>query len=216
MKLNTIQSAALVTGTATLLLGSVSSAHAYTVYTSRAAWEAAVNQSTITTDTFSTDISSAQSITLDSGIVSTNSGNISLPNPPFNNNSVSGGVFNNATQAGNGTASNTIAWALPRSVFAFGADFISAGSDRLTLNGNFDGTGIQSILVNNTIGGGNGFLGIVGTAKFDSIYFGNDLDIVDGFSIDNASIASTPEPSAVVAIALVGGGLLLSKRMKRY
>jgi hypothetical protein len=87
--------------------------------------------------------------------------------------------------------------------------------NRLTLNGNFDGTGVQSILVNNTIGGGDGFLGIVGTAKFDSVYFGNDLTTVDGFSIDNASIASTPEPSAVVAIALVGGSLFWSKRMKQ-
>ena len=132
---------------------------------------------------FSNPIASAQSITLDSGIVSTNSANITLPNPPFNNNSVSGGVFNNATQAGNGTASNTITWALPRSVFAFGADFIDAGANRLTLNGNFDGTGIQSILVNSTIGGGTGFLGVVGTAKFDSIYFGNNITTVDGFSI---------------------------------
>jgi hypothetical protein len=225
MKLNTIKSATLITGAATLLLGT-SSASAYTVYTDRTAWEAAIAASmsspwyTITTDTFSNPIASAQSITLDSGIVSTNSGPITLPNS-FNNNSVdivNPGVYDNAVQAGNGTASNTITWQFPSPyVWAFGADFISAGEDRLTLTGNFDGTGDQTLNVFNAIGGGTGFLGIVGTAEFDSVVFGNNLEIVDGFSIDNASFATkhVPEPSAVVALALVGGSLLLNKRIKR-
>jgi hypothetical protein len=224
MKLNTLNSFALATGTATLLLSAVSSASAYTVYTSRAAWEAAIASSIptgwydITTDTFSNPIASAQSITLDSGIVSTNSGPITLPNA-FNNNSVSGGVYNNATQADNGTASNTITWAFPSAnVWAFGADFISANTGRLTLTGNFDGTGDQTILVNDTIGGSDGFLGIVGMAEFSSVVFSNDTTTVDGFSIDNASLATkhtVPEPSAIMALAVVGGSFWLTKKGKR-
>ena len=215
MQLSSFKSLAFVTGTSTLLLGGISSANAYSVYTSRVAWEAALSGYSITTDTFSNPIASAQSITLDSGIVSTNSGPISLPNPPFDNNSVSLGVFNNATQAGNGTASNTITWAFPTThVFAFGADFLSAGLDRLTLIGNFDGTGAQSIIVNNTIGGGDGFLGVIGTVKFSSVAFGNDLTTVDSFSIDNASFA-VPEPSTVVLMLTGWLGLLSGKRVNR-
>ncbi len=175
----------------------------------------AVSGSAITTDTFSNDIASAQSITLDSGIVSTNSIPPTLPNA-FNNNSVSGGVFNNATQAGSGnTASNAITWVFPSAhVFAFGADFISAGEDRLTLSGNFDGTGDQTILVNNTIGGSDGFLGVVGSAKYGSVVLGNASTTVDAFSIDNASFA-LPEPGTAALLLLGGLGLLAVKRPMR-
>ncbi len=175
MKLNALNSLAFATGTVTLLLSSVSSVSAYTIYTNRTAWEAALATNPsykITTDTFSNTISSAQSITLDSGIVSTNSAPPTLPNS-FNNNSVSivnPGVYDNATQAGTGnSASNTITWQFPAPVWAFGADFFSTNTGRLTLIGNFDGTGNQTILVNNTIGGPDGFLGIVGTAEFSSV-----------------------------------------------
>lgn len=215
MQLNSLKSFALVTGTATLLLGGISSANAYTIFTDRSAWEAAISGNTIITDTFSNPIGSAQSITLDSGIVSTNSIPPTLPNA-FNNNSVSGGVYNNATQAGTGnSASNTITWVFPSAhVFAFGADFFNTNVDSLTLTGNFDGMGNQTIIVNNTIGGPDGFLGVVGMAKFSSVVFGNNLTVVDSFSIDNASFA-VPEPSTVVLVLVGGLGLLSSKRVKR-
>jgi hypothetical protein len=223
MKLTNLKVFALVTGTATLLLSGVSSANAFTLFTNRAAWEAAITGSNITTDTFSNLIPSAQSITFDSGIVSTNSLDVILPNA-FNNNSVSiiePDVYNNATQAGPGnTASSTITWNFPSSVFAFGADFFSATSGRLTLSGDFDGTGSQTLTVFESIGGSDGFLGVVGQASFNSIVFGNNTTTVDSFSIDNASFASgnpttdIPESNAVVALALVGGSLLLSKKRK--
>jgi len=161
-------------------------------YTNRTAWEAALATNPsykITIDTFSNTISSAQSITLDSGIVSTNSAPPTLPNS-FNNNSVSivnPGVYDNAsgTLAG---ASDTITWQFPATVLAFGADF--SRIDELTLTGNFDGTGDQTISINPTIGGENGFLGIIGTAEFSSVIFANNTTDVDSFSIDNASFAT--------------------------
>ena len=216
MSLNSLKSFALITSIATLLLGGMSSANAYQIYTTRAAWEAALSGSTIITDTFSNTILSAQSITLDSGIVSTNSIPPILPNA-FNNNSVSGGVYNNATQAADpsSTASEAITWAFPSThVFAFGADFFSTNVDGLTLIGNFDGAGNQTILVNNTIGGPDGFLGVIGMAKFDSIVFSNATTNVDAFSIDNASFA-VPEPGTVVLVLVGGLGLLSSRRVKR-
>jgi hypothetical protein len=196
----------------------VSSVSAYTIYTNRTAWEAALATNPsykITTDTFSNPISSAQSITLDSGIVSTNSAPPTLPNPPFNNNSVSivnSGVYDNASGTLTG-ASDTITWQFPATVLAFGADF--SRIDELTLTGNFDGTGDQTISINPTIGGENGFLGIIGTAEFSSVIFANNTTAVDSFSIDNASFATkVPEPNAVVAFAILGGSLLLIKKAK--
>jgi len=218
VKLNALNSLAFATGTVTLLLSSVSSVSAYTIYTNRTAWEAALATNPsykITTDTFSNPISSAQSITLDSGIVSTNSAPPTLPNPPFNNNSVSivnSGVYDNASGTLTG-ASDTITWQFPATVLAFGADF--SRIDELTLTGNFDGTGDQTISINPTIGGENGFLGIIGTAEFSSVIFANNTTAVDSFSIDNASFATkVPEPNAVVAFAILGGSLLLIKKAK--
>jgi len=93
-------------------------------------------------------------------------------------------------------------------VLAFGADFFRV--DVLTVTGNFDGTGDQTISINPTIGGENGFLGIIGTAEFSSVIFANNTTDVDSFSIDNASFATkVPEPNAVVAFAILGGSLFL-------
>lgn len=191
------------------LLGLAAPGSAVTIYTNRTAWEAALSGRLIVTDTFSNPISSAQTITFDSGIVSTNSGPAVLPNT-FKNNSVSEvvpgtNVYDNATQAGSGTASNTVTWLFPTAVTAFGADFFGAGANRLSLNGDFDGTGLQSLIVNTTIGGSDGFLGVIGTTSFTSIILGNPLTQVDSFSIDNASFAPVPSPLPLLGASLAYG-----------
>ncbi len=62
-------------------------------------------------------------------------------------------------------------------------------------------------------------MGIVGEANFSSIVFGNNTTSVDIFNIDNASFAtqpeSVPEPSSIIAVAMLGSGLLLIKRGKK-
>ena len=61
--------------------------------------------------------------------------------------------------------------------------YVGAGhTDRLSLTGNFDGTGDQTVLVNNTIGGPDGFLGIISMAAFSSVVLGNNVTVVDSFS----------------------------------
>ena len=198
-----------------LAVSPLSQAHAYTIYTNRIAWEAALSTAPIVTDTFSNSIASAQSITLDSGIVSTNSIPPILPNPPFNN-SVSDGAYHNATQAGAGnSASNTITWVFPFYQTAFGADFTSTNSNGLTLIGNFDGTGDQTIIVNNTIGGEDGFLGVVGGAPFDSIILSNASTILDEFSIDNASLGTIPVPGTLALLGVGLAGLAAARRRRR-
>ena len=208
--------------TTTLVLSSVSSAEAFTIFTNRTAWQAAVDAiagSVTTTDTFSNNIASAQTITLDSGIVSANS---FPPAVAFGDNSVSGGLFFNATDGDAGVASATITWTFPSPVFAFGADFIGTAAGRLNLTGNFDGTGNQTLLVNNSIGGANGFLGIIGNANFRSIVFGTNTNDLDIFQIDSASFASAasvpvavPEPGMITGLVFLGGGLVVRRLAKR-
>lgn len=208
--------------TTTLVLSSVSSAEAFTTFTNRTAWQAAVDAiagSVTTTDTFSNNIASAQTITLDSGIVSANS---SPPAVAFGDNGVSGGFFNNATDGDAGSASATITWTFPSPVFAFGADFLDANNGWLNLTGNFDGTGNQTLLVNNSIGGANGFLGIIGNANFSSIVFGSNTIFSDVFQIDSASFASVasvpvavPEPGMITGLVFLGGGLVVRRLAKR-
>jgi hypothetical protein len=205
--------------TTTFVLSSVSSAEAFTTFTDRAAWQTAVNAiagSVTTTDTFSNDIASAQAIILDSGIVSVNS---FPPAVGFGDNSVSSGVFLNATNTNALDASATITWTFPASVFAFGADFFGTNIGGLNLTGNFDGTGNQSLTVNNTIGAESGFLGIIGSANFSSIVFGNSGSGLDVFSIGDASFASiaagVPEPGMITGLMFLGGGLVVRSLAKR-
>jgi hypothetical protein len=204
------------------VLSSVSSAEAFTTFTNRTAWQAAVDAiagSVTTTDTFSNNIAFAQTITLDSGIVSANS---SPPAVAFGDNGVSGGLFNNATDGDGNEASATITWTFPSPVFAFGADFLDANNGWLNLTGNFDGTGNQTLLVNDSIGGKNGFLGIIGNANFSSIVFGNNTTSLDTFQIDSASFASVasvpvavPEPGMITGLVFLGGGLVVRRLAKR-
>ncbi|MFN7678715.1 MAG: PEP-CTERM sorting domain-containing protein [Cyanobacteriota bacterium] len=193
-----------------------SPAQAYTVTTSFSNWQAVLSGYVITTDPMDTVIASAQTILLDSGITSTNSGPITLPNPPYNNNSVNAsGIYNNAVQGGSGvgvTASNTINWIFPSPVVAFGAFFQSASSGRLNLAADFDGMGIQTLLVNETMMASTGFLGIIGTVPFTNVTFGNATDTVDGFGIDQAAFAPVPGPLPVLGASAALGW---SRRLRR-
>jgi len=107
-------------------------------------------------------------------------------------------------------------------VFAFGADFLNTNPNQLNLTGNFDGTGNQTLLVNNSIGGANGFLGIIGNANFRSIVFGTNTNDLDIFQIDSASLASVasvpvavPEPGMITGLVFLGSGLVVRRLAKR-
>ncbi|WP_332865394.1 hypothetical protein [Pannus brasiliensis] len=205
----------------TFALLSVSSARAFTIYTDRTAWQNAVTAppgNTITTDTFSTNIPAAQTITLTSGIVSANS----LPPPVgVEFNTVSGGNYVNATDGDASEGSAAITWTFPGPTFAFGANFSLVNPNSLTLSGNFDGTGNQTLVVYNSLNASSGFLGIIGNANFNSIVFGNASTVLDIFIVDNASFAvgippaAVPEPGTVVGLTFVAGSFLLGRLGKR-
>lgn len=221
--LSTVKSIVLVTGSAALCLGPAIPVQAFVIYTDRASWQAAVDAipgSVTTTDTFGTDIPRGQSITLESGIVSANSFPPDIVTIGFDNNAVVSGRFLNAFGPPASTASETGTWTFPGPIFAFGADFYSVNVDGLTLIGDFDGSGSEPVLVANTIGGPDGFLGIVGLADFDVLSFGINSTGLDFFNLDDASFAShatpvVPEPGTFLAAAVLGGAFLLRLRGQR-
>jgi hypothetical protein len=215
---------ALMTGSAVMLLGNIAAADAFTVFTNRTAWEAAIAGQPIITDTFDNPIASAQTVFFDSGIKSTNSADYTLPDA-FDDNSasiVNPGLYLNATQAAGAplprNASETITWTFPFATNAFGADFLRASDGRLTLTGNFDGTGDQTLIVFTTIGGSDGFLGVLGNSQFNTISFGNANTTTyqfDSFDIDTASYAA-PEPFTILgsSTAVILGALFKRKVKK--
>jgi hypothetical protein len=117
--------------------------------------------------------------------------------------------------------SATIAWTFPSPVFAFERIFWVL-ANRLNLTGNFDGTGNQTLLVNNSIGGTNGFLGVIGNANFSSIVFGNNTASPDAFQIDSAFLPLLPLfPSqflnlvCITGLVFLGSGLVVRRLAKR-
>ncbi len=180
-----------------VLAGMVTAAQAVTIFTDQSAWEAAVTGSTTTDDFNNTYIPTANSITLGSGIQSTFVGTGSLAsNAVLNRNFV--------TFVGVGKQRET-QWDFPTAVTAFAFDFLSIMN--LTVSGDFDGSGNQTISVFDEAGT-SGFFGILGQNAFTSILFGsNSLTVEDGINLDNAYfVAAIPIPAA---LPLFGTGIAL-------
>ncbi len=202
-----------------ILFWIVNPSQAFVVYTDRLAWEAAVASSAIrVTDAFLVDIPSAQSITFDSGIISTNSAPPTLPDAN-NSNSVSSGRYRNGV--GGATSSSVVSWTFPvANVMAVGADWFGVGFDRLALVGDFGSENIQHILVHNTIGSDVGFLGVVSSGFFSSIALSNSSGFPDNFSIENIYFAystesSISEPEVSVMIGMFFAALLFMTKRNR-
>ncbi len=201
---------------AALLMSSVT-AQAATVFTDRAAWEAAVT-GTITTDTFDTPIATADAITFASGVVATKS---------------SSGIPPTVNQVGNGTYSGfvqrdgfrTIEFAFPGAVTAFGGTF-SDLLNSLFVTGLFDGVE-ETLSITSAIGTAPGFFGVVGAASFSSLVFTTNAGVVlfpgggplggELFSIDDLSFAqpaAIPLPAALPLLLTALGGLVIARRRR--
>jgi hypothetical protein len=70
-------------------------------------------------------------------------------------------VYDNASQAGTGTAAITLTKLFPTAVIALGADVFGAGAGRLSLDEYFDDHGLETLIVNMTSGKSDGFLEVI-------------------------------------------------------
>jgi hypothetical protein len=183
-------------------------AHAVQIFTDRTAWEAALAGAAITTDPFDNAIPPATTLTFDSGVISTGTPSSA------GNNSVDSGFYNGGA---GGTDQNfayeSITWTFPLPIIGLGVDlFSAANASGLTLTGNFDGTGDQTISIFDVLGApGTGFLGFIGDAPISSILFTDEglpsSSSFEIYQIDNLSFAAAvavPEPAT---LALFGAGL---------
>ncbi len=170
-------------------------------HTNQAAWNAAVGGATVVTDSFDNFIAQGQTITFDSGVMSTNSDPVS-----FDDNSVNFGTYNNAVSSTGSGASMSITWDFPMPIFAVSFNVISANSLGLQMTID-DGSGPQTFVANSVIGSSFGFLGFVGMGSFTQITFSANSGF-DLFDLDNLAFAKTPmnapEPGT---LALIGFGL---------
>jgi hypothetical protein len=187
---------------------------AYSVFTDRGAWEAAIAGATRVTDPFDANIAGGPQITFDSGVVSTNAGGRLYT---FDN-SVSFGAYANGLDAQGlyGAISNT--WAFSEPIVGFGADWSAVLSyTGFTVIGDFDGTGSQGLDLSALIGGRSGpqFVGIVGLSEFDEVRFVSSE--TQNYAADRLAFAVArapiPEPTAVLCFAV--GFVVLGAALRR-
>ena len=201
---------------------------AATVFTNRASWLAAVSGSVVT-DTFST-VHDPGSITmlLDSGIVSQQTGATAIAagsaaQAIFFNSGFGSVAFRASVNQG-GPIGFELTWTMPGPINAFGGDFRDLnGAVGLTVTGNFDGGGDQTISIGQALGS-SGFFGLVGSSSFSTmVWRSNDgcLTCVfsgENYTLDNFSFHSTPTPLPA-ALPLFATGLgalgLMGWRRKR-
>jgi len=218
-------------------MGFAGSVGAFSVYTDRLSWEQAMlaaGVDRIVTDTFDNNILNANSITFDTGVVSTGiNGNTT-------NDVMDGFYFGEIDSDGDALfdpvtlepidVMESITWTFPHEVIGFGADFYStSNSEGLQVSGTFDGIDFQIDFLETLGNPGNGFLGIVGNTPIQQITFQtrtddsspvqNEFWVADNlsFGTPKSKALEVPErsPNSVVLIlgvAIAGCALRKNKR----
>jgi len=195
-----------------LFLASVK-VHAILIFTDQAEWEAAVSGS-VEVESFGTIVPE------------TLLGTISFDD--FQSVAASGAYFHEVRAGGRytaaimGSAVDKLQWEFNSGINAFGGNFFSINNTGLTVSGDFDGAGVQTInvydYVISNVSTGNGWFGIIGTNEFSTISWNTD-DGSEWFQVSDlrytaGSTAQVPEPStlAIFALGIIG---LASRRFKK-
>ncbi len=181
----------------------------------RSDWESAIS-TTITTETFDSDIAQSDTLLFSGGIQSVAADPSGSPNHLVTAGRLSA-TLNTATSAASGY--QTITLSFPSPVNAFGADFFSIASSReVSVRGDF-GSGIETFdlraLFNGDGGVDQGFFGLTSPVPFSSVTLVATGSVAsnDSITVDNLSIVAVPEPSTFAA--LLFGGLLITGRRRR-
>lgn len=182
-------------------------------FTDRTAWQAALS-GPISTETFDNVITHADVITFDNGVTSTAS-----PAGSILGNSVSSGVFNGYVDSGAlQFIPDFLTFDFGGPITAFGADFEVLDPGETTLN---IGSLTFFASLHSTIGGPDGFFGLVSDTAFSDIVLYNPGggDGGDSFTMDNMSTvsATVPEPTmlALFGLSLASLGIVLRRRKTR-
>ena len=212
---------------------------AFTIYDNRADWEEAVTGSEVVTDTFDCRGGPPSRIyQLCSGITSIAADDDGWQrNVRFNieRNHINAIRFDLVYQGGvdylGSLRPEFITWDFPSPIYAFGGEFTEV--ELLTVNGDFDGVGEESVHIKRNYGGMTtstgipfGFLGIVGTSSFDEIVFRVESFMLrnntDNFAIDDFSFAvgepvqTIPEPLTILGTATAAGfGAFFKRTMNK-
>ncbi|MEM1141604.1 MAG: PEP-CTERM sorting domain-containing protein [Pseudomonadota bacterium] len=202
----------LVFGTAAALSASMTNA-AIMVFDNHTDWTSGLGGASTVLDAFDNEIPSALSITLDSGIISTNSGQGQC----CGDNSVSSGVYNNAVEPDGSEASISIDWLFPTPVFALAFDYFDVNffDLQISIDDGTGGTFTRAIDIN---GSGSGFAGFISDNSFASVTFSSG-DAIDVFELDNVEFAATvavdvPVPMPAT-LSLLGLGLVALRSQRR-
>jgi hypothetical protein len=222
MKAQVLKGSAICGVMAAISVLQAAPADAYTVFTDRAAWEAALTTATFAVDTTETFENAATppaaiggAITFDGGIQSTAPGALQTAAGIL-------GVYNVI-------GDTTISWVLPKPVIGFFGEFASGTRFRLpprlggfthlsslTVSGDFDGNGteIESIFTNKRLADGFFSFGIIGEKSFDQIVFSltdNSTNLPSHAVFDDFTTAI---PTPALLPGLIGLGVAALRRKK--
>ena len=192
----------------------VGSAGAVTVFTDRDAFVTSFDRPLLT-ETFDTDIPTADSITFLSGIVSTKS---SSGVPPTLNRVDEGDFDGFLVRDG----VRTITFDLPAPTFGFGGDFGGAGTalSSLIVTAALEDGGVFTASISDQLGGGSGFFGLSSEQTFSNLTFSTQAGIPTGgipiggqvFSLDDVVLAPIPLPAGLgLLLGALGFGGAVSR-----
>ncbi|GMG81219.1 hypothetical protein LNKW23_04310 [Paralimibaculum aggregatum] len=182
-----------------------------TYFNDEAAFDAATAGIGFIRDPFDTDIAEADSITLDSGVVSENTGTFRLSGY----NQVASGRYRNYVHggaAGGGTIA--ITWTFPAPVTALGLQYVDVNEDELAVT--VDGT-MRALRESADGDPRDGFFGFTTTVPVSSIVFTHEIVyFTDYFEFDDlafgAASAEVPLPAGLPLLLAGLGALGLAAR----
>ena len=211
-----------------MAIGSVAPTHAFTTFTSRDAWEDAVFDFSIITESFDAAefqlLQDGDTVTLPTGITLTAQAPTSFSAGSITSGS---GVFAGGNSLlGDLDPGDALIISLPQSSLGIGFDYIDVDLDGVTLTALLDGDdeldAVDVPLGADASAPSADFFGILADRPLTTFTLSLAGDSLETWDLDNLSIATeetdakpVPEPNAAIALGLLGLGIAGNRRVKR-